>query len=259
MATRRPLIAGNWKLNGTRESAVALARAVIDGLGTDQSGNTAGNTAEILLCPTALHLPDVLSAAADSTVCIGAQNCSSEISGAFTGEISARMLREFGVDYILAGHSERRALFGESSELVAGKCLAVQEAGVTPILCVGETLEQREAGQMEQVLHEQLDALLSTGGISAFTNLVVAYEPVWAIGTGKTASPEQAQEVHAFIRQKIARKDTGIGASLRILYGGSVKPDNAATLLAQPDVDGGLIGGAALDANSFLAICAAAA
>lgn len=249
MSIRRPLISGNWKLNGSRESVVELAGAIC--AGSDQL------KAEVLICPTAVHLADVQQVVKNSTVKIGGQNCASEMSGAFTGEVSADMLREFGCEYVILGHSERRALFSETSRQVAEKCLAAQKAGLTPILCVGETLEQREAGQMQDVLYEQLQALLDAAGILAFSNLVVAYEPVWAIGTGKTASPEQAQEVHALIRNRLAEQNTDVAAAVRILYGGSVKPDNAATLLAQPDVDGGLIGGAALDAQSFLAICKA--
>ncbi len=214
---------------------------------------------EVLICPVSVHLADVLAVVGDSPVHLGAQNCSDAVSGAFTGEVSAEMLVEFGCEYVILGHSERRALFHESSELVASKCLAAQKAGLTPILCVGETLEQREAGQVEAVIAEQLDALLAVGGIKSFRQLVVAYEPVWAIGTGKTASPEQAQAVHALIREKISSHDASIGAALRILYGGSVKADNAASLFSQADIDGGLIGGAALDASSFLAICEAAA
>lgn len=251
MANRQPLIAGNWKLNGSRASVLELATAVSAGCGS--------LAAQVLVCPTSVHLADVLGVVGNSAVHLGAQNCSSAQSGAFTGEVSAQMLAEFGCEYVILGHSERRALFHETSALVADKCKSVQEAGMTPILCVGETLEQREANQLESVIAEQLDAVLNTAGIEAFTNMVVAYEPVWAIGTGKTASPEQAQEVHALIRSRISGHDQSIAESLRILYGGSVKPDNAATLFEQVDIDGGLIGGAALDAQSFLAICAAAA
>lgn len=214
---------------------------------------------EVLVCPVSVHLADVLAVVGDSPVHLGAQNCSDAVSGAYTGEVSADMLAEFGCEYVIVGHSERRALFHESSEFVAAKCLAVQKAGLTPILCVGETLEQREAGQVEAVIAEQLDALLTAGGIESFRQLVVAYEPVWAIGTGKTATPEQAQAVHALIRERISSHDASTGAALRILYGGSVKADNAASLFSQADIDGGLIGGAALDASSFLAICEAAA
>ncbi|MFT6876844.1 MAG: triosephosphate isomerase [Granulosicoccus sp.] len=251
MAHRQPLIAGNWKLNGSRQSVVDLAAAVSAGCGS--------LSAEVLVCPASIHMSDVLGVVGNSAVHLGAQNCSEAKSGAFTGEVSATMLAEFGCEYVILGHSERRAIFNESSELVALKCIAAQQAGLTPILCVGETLEQREAGNVEWVIAEQLDAVLAAAGIEAFDNMVVAYEPVWAIGTGKTATPEQAQEVHALIRVRIASGSSSTAEALRILYGGSVKPDNAATLFSQTDIDGGLIGGAALDAESFLAICEAAA
>ena len=228
-------------------------------LATTVSAGCGAISAEVLVCPTSVHLADVLGVMGDSVVHLGAQNCSDAESGAFTGEVSAQMLTEFGCEYVILGHSERRALFHETSEQVAAKCISVQNAGMTPILCVGETLEEREADRVESVISEQLDAVLSAAGVGAFGHMVVAYEPVWAIGTGKTASPEQAQAVHALIREKIARQDAAVAAGLRILYGGSVMPDNAATLFAQVDIDGGLIGGAALDAESFLAICEAAA
>lgn len=215
--------------------------------------------ADVLVCPVSVHLADVQSLVKGSSLLLGAQNCAHAESGAYTGEASATMLAEFGCKYIIVGHSERRALYHESSELVAIKCQAVQKAGMTPILCVGETLEQRESGEVESVIAGQLDAVTDLIGPSGFGSMVVAYEPVWAIGTGKTASPEQAQEVHALIRARIAQHDQQLAGALRILYGGSVKPDNAASLFAQPDIDGGLIGGAALDADSFLAICKAAA
>lgn len=251
MANRQPLIAGNWKLNGSRASVVELAAAISAGCGTIG--------AQVLVCPSSVHLADVLDVVGNSAVHLGAQNCSAEQSGAFTGEVSAQMLAEFGCEYVILGHSERRALFHETSAQVAAKCISVQKADMTPILCVGETLEQREADQVELVITEQLEAVLGAAGVAAFAQMVVAYEPVWAIGTGKTASPEQAQAVHALIREKIASQDAAVAAGLRIIYGGSVKPDNAATLFAQVDIDGGLIGGAALDAESFLAICEAAA
>lgn len=215
--------------------------------------------ADVLVCPVSVHLADVQSLVKGSSLLMGAQNCAHAESGAYTGEASATMLAEFGCKYVIVGHSERRALYHESSELVAIKCQAVQKAGMTPILCVGETLEQRESGEVESVIAGQLDAVTDLIGPSGFGSMVVAYEPVWAIGTGKTASPEQAQEVHALIRARIAQHDQQLAGALRILYGGSVKPDNAASLFAQPDIDGGLIGGAALDADSFLAICKAAA
>ncbi|MFK7997192.1 MAG: triose-phosphate isomerase [Granulosicoccus sp.] len=250
MDNRRPLIAGNWKLNGTRHSVVELASNIC-------SGQIPENV-DVLVCPTSVHLSDVLGIVGNSPVHLGAQNCAVESSGAFTGEVAAGMLSEFGCEYVIVGHSERRALFGETSAQIADKCVAVQKAGLLPILCVGETLEEREADNVDSVIGEQLDAMLDLAGVSSFSQLVVAYEPVWAIGTGVTASPEQAQAVHALIRDKIAQLDATTAASLKILYGGSVKPDNAATLFAQQDIDGGLIGGAALDADSFLAIIAAA-
>lgn len=192
-----------------------------------------------------------------SNVKWGAQNVHQLDKGAFTGEVSATMLHDFGCSYVIVGHSERRAYYGEGSHLVAEKFLAAQQSGITPILCVGETLEQRESGITESVVAGQLDALIQLGGVQALQNGVVAYEPVWAIGTGKTATSEQAQAIHAFIRQRIASLDSQIAAKLGILYGGSVKANNAAELFAMPDIDGGLIGGAALVADDFLAICRA--
>lgn len=213
---------------------------------------------DVLLCPASVHLSDVLEVVGNSAVQLGAQNCAAQDAGAFTGEVSADMLAEFGCEYVILGHSERRSLFHEHSELIAQKCVAASKAGLVPVLCVGETLEQREAGEVESVISEQLDAVLSLAGVESFSRMVVAYEPVWAIGTGKTATPEQAQAVHLLIREKIRLLDDNVAQSLRILYGGSVKPDNAAILFSQPDIDGGLIGGAALDAVSFLDICEAA-
>lgn len=251
MDKRRPLVAGNWKLNGTRQSVAELASAICAG--------SAPEGVEVLVCPAFVHLSDVAGVISNFAVHLGAQDCATQSSGAFTGEVSADMLVESGCEYVIVGHSERRALFGDTNEVVAAKCVAAQQAGLLPIFCVGETLEEREADQVEHVIGGQLDALITLAGVDAFARLVVAYEPVWAIGTGKTASPEQAQAVHALIREKIRALDTSVADKLRILYGGSVKPDNAATLFAQADIDGGLIGGAALDAGSFLSICKAAA
>lgn len=180
-------------------------------------------------------------------------------SGAYTGETAPSMLTEVGCEFVLVGHSERRSLYGESSEAVAAKYAAAQAAGLKPVLCVGETLEEREAGNTEQVIDEQLDAVLDSAGVGSLANAVIAYEPVWAIGTGKTASPEQAQEVHAHIRQLVGDRDEAIAAAVQILYGGSVKGDNAAGLFGMPDIDGGLIGGASLKSDDFLAIANAAA
>ncbi|MFK7889921.1 MAG: triose-phosphate isomerase [Granulosicoccus sp.] len=248
---RRSLVAGNWKLHGSKHSIAELAGAVANGV--------ADLDADVLVCPTYLHLSDVSAALAGTSVSLGAQNCAVASSGAYTGEVAAQMLGEYGCRYVIVGHSERRALFSETNEQIAGKCTAACDAGLVPILCVGETLDEREAGEVQRVIGTQLDAVLESCGVASFAAMVVAYEPVWAIGTGKTATPEQAQEVHALIRQQIANRDSTIASELRIVYGGSVKPDNAATLFAQTDIDGGLIGGASLDATSFLAICNAAA
>jgi len=250
VSARRPLVAGNWKLNGSRESSVALASAI--------AGGAKELACDVLVCPGFAHLADVQNALSGSNVKIGAQNCAVEEAGAFTGEVAAPMIGEFGCDYIIVGHSERRALFGESSQLVADKAQAVHKAGLRPIVCVGETLEQREAGQLQSVLDEQLDAVITTLGMPAMAHSVIAYEPVWAIGTGVSASSEQAQEVHAMIRAKLAALDASVADNIGILYGGSVKPDNAKELFSQNDIDGGLIGGASLEAESFLAICQAA-
>ena len=250
MHTRRPLVAGNWKLNGTRHSVAELASAICAGAAPDG--------VDILVCPAFVHLSDVAGIVAEHAVYLGAQDCAVQASGAFTGEVSADMLVEAGCAFAIVGHSERRALFGDTNAVVAKKCVAAQQAGLLPIFCVGETLDEREANRVESVIGEQLDALLELAGVEAFSQLVVAYEPVWAIGTGKTASPEQAQAVHQLIRERIRSLDAAVAQNLRILYGGSVKPDNAATLFAQADIDGGLIGGAALDATSFLSICQAA-
>ena len=229
---------------------MALAQAVAAGA-SDLS-------CEVLVCPGYVHLSDVHAALAGSQVSLGAQNCSVAEAGAYTGEVAAPMIAEFGAKYIIVGHSERRALFGETSALVAEKAKAVQHANMQPIVCVGETLDEREAGKLEHVLDEQLNAVVEQLGIAAFAQIVIAYEPVWAIGTGQSASSAQAQEVHGMIRSKLAALDAGIAQGVQILYGGSVKPDNAQELFSQPDIDGGLIGGAALDAASFLAIAKAA-
>jgi len=251
VSARKSLVAGNWKLNGTRASAAALAKEVAAGasaLGCD-----------VLVCPGFAHLSDVQQVLAGTSVVLGAQNCSVADTGAFTGEVAAPMIAEFGAQYVIVGHSERRAIFGENSAYVAEKAKAVQQADMQPIVCVGETLDERNAGKLESVLDNQLDAVVRELGIGGFAHSVIAYEPVWAIGTGQSATSAQAQEVHAMIRGKLAALDAEIAANVRILYGGSVKPDNAQELFSQPDIDGGLIGGAALDAASFLAICQAAA
>ncbi len=247
MTTRQPLVAGNWKMNGNQALLGEIAGAL-----SGYQGD-----AETVVCPPFPYLA-AAQAALPAGVQVGAQNLSDQDEGAFTGEVAGSMLAEVGCRYVIIGHSERRALYGEDDALVAAKFARAQAAGLVPILCVGETLEEREAGKTESVVCGQLLAVVEAVGIAAFADAVVAYEPVWAIGTGKTASPEQAQEVHATLRQTLAGKSPEIASSLRLLYGGSVKADNAALLFSQSDIDGGLIGGASLTADSFLAICQAA-
>ena len=248
---RRKLVAGNWKLHGTRGFATALMDELVAGLPLDG--------VDLLILPPLPYLGELIEDYGDRGVAFGAQDVSSNEKGAYTGEVCAAMLHEVGARYGLVGHSERRQYHNESSELVARKFAAAQHAGLVPVLCVGETLEQREAGQTEAVIASQLAPVLELVGAAGFANAVVAYEPVWAIGTGRTATKEQAQQVHAFIRGEVARIDARIADSLPIVYGGSVKPDNAGELFAQPDVDGGLVGGASLVAADFLAIAEAAA
>jgi len=248
---RRKIVAGNWKLHGTRAFATGLVAELVAGL------PVAG--VEVVILPPMPYLGDLIEDFERHDIAFGSQDVSSNEKGAYTGEVSAAMLVDVGARYGLVGHSERRQYHAESSELVALKFRAARNAGLLPILCVGETLEQREAGQTEAVIASQLGPVLDLVGMEAFKDAVVAYEPVWAIGTGRTASPQQAQDVHAFIRGVFKARDARIGDSLPLLYGGSVKPDNAAELFAQPDVDGGLVGGASLVAADFLAIARAAA
>lgn len=248
---RKPMVAGNWKMNGNRESALRLVGDIIQSLDSSI-------TCEIAVCPPFVYLADAARALKGSGMELGAQNVSAEDSGAFTGEVAAAMLQDFECGYVIVGHSERRALYCETDALIARKFIAGQRADIAPILCVGETLEEREAGKTHAVVQRQLNAVLEVAGIEAFARAVVAYEPVWAIGTGRTATPEQAQEVHALIRGVLRGKDATISSSIRLLYGGSVKASNAAELFAMPDIDGGLIGGASLDAAQFLSICGAA-
>ncbi len=248
---RKAMVAGNWKLNGSIASASALVSEIAAYL-TDVSA------VEVVVCPVYVHLHSVLAGIADSRLKLGAQNASDQDSGAFTGEVSAPMLAECGCEYVIVGHSERRAIYTETDGQVAAKYIAVQRAGLTPILCLGESLEARENQQTEVIVGRQLDAVIDLAGVASLGKAVIAYEPVWAIGTGKTATPQQAQSVHKFIRDKIAKLDVGIAESIRILYGGSVKPGNAGELFAMQDIDGGLIGGAALNSDDFVAICRAA-
>jgi triosephosphate isomerase len=241
---RRRLVAGNWKMHGSRAANSALLDAIV-------AGAPAAQAVECALCAPYPYLGQLAERLSGMTIVWGAQNVSEHAQGAYTGEVSATMLAEFGCRYVIVGHSERRQWYGESDAAVAAKFAAVQAAGMTPILCVGETLAERDASYTEQVVGRQLDVVLARAGVQAFAGAVVAYEPVWAIGSGRTASPEQAQAVHALLRAKVL-------PGTRLLYGGSVKPGNAEAIFAMPDVDGGLIGGASLVAAEFLAIVRAA-
>ena len=244
---RRTLIAGNWKMNGSSSSIEALINGLKDGL-------SEVTNADMAVCPPSIYLPLVKDLIGDSAIALGSQNVCDQESGAFTGEIAPSMLKEFNCQYALVGHSERRSLYGESDELVASRFAMARNSGLIPVLCIGETLEEREAGITEQVVSRQLDAVIVAQGIKAIADSVIAYEPVWAIGTGKTASPEQAQEVHAYIRNKLSALDAAVAEKVQILYGGSMNAANAKELLSQPDIDGGLIGGASLKPADFLAI-----
>jgi triosephosphate isomerase (TIM) len=249
---RRKLVAGNWKMHGGLKANSQLLQSIVAGV-ADMAGIS------VAVCVPFPYLAQAQSFLSGTVVAWGAQNVSEQAQGAFTGEVSAAMLQDFACRYVLVGHSERRAIYGESDALVAEKFAAALAAGLRPILCVGETLAQREAGQTVEVVAAQIDAVLKRVGVDAFSGAVVAYEPVWAIGTGRTATSEQAQEVHAAIRAQIARASASVAGGLQILYGGSVKPSNAVELFGMPDIDGGLIGGASLVAVDFLAICRAAA
>ena len=249
---RQKLVAGNWKMHGGLKANEPLLQAVAAG-----AANLRG--AAVAVCVPFPYLAQAQSALSGTPVAWGAQNLNEQAQGAFTGEVSAAMLRDFGCRYVLVGHSERRSLFGESNRWVAEKFAAALASGLVPVLCAGETLEQRDAGKTLEVVAAQVGAVLDRTGVAAFSGAVVAYEPVWAIGTGRTATSAQAQEVHAAIRAQVAKADAKVAENLQILYGGSVKPGNAAELFAMPDIDGGLIGGASLVAADFLSICAAAA
>jgi triosephosphate isomerase len=248
---RVKFVAGNWKMNGN----LAANRVLLDEL-VRTLGRIAGVKSAV--CVPYPYLAQAQQSLSASGIGWGAQDVSQFDSGAYTGEVSGAMLVDFGCRYVIVGHSERRTLFGQSNELVAEKYAASLKAGLTPILCVGETLREREAGSTEATVGTQLRAVLERNGAQSFAHAVIAYEPVWAIGTGKTASPEQAQAVHAFIRRSLAEKDATVAANIQVLYGGSVKGANAAELFAMPDIDGGLIGGASLDAQEFAKICGAA-
>lgn len=248
---RQKLVAGNWKMHGSLAQNETLLNAIVAGAAGLRGVSCA-------VCVPYPYLFQAQSLLRNNGVYWGAQNVSQHEKGAYTGEVSAAMLKDLGCRYVIVGHSERRSLYGEGNRTVAEKFKAVQNSGLTPILCVGETLEQREAGVTEAVVAEQLDAVLALAGVESLADSVLAYEPVWAIGTGKTATPQQAQEAQAFIRNRIAARNSNIAGRLLILYGGSVKGANAAKLFAMPDIDGGLIGGASLSADEFLTICRAA-
>lgn len=245
---RNPLVAGNWKMNGSLKSVRELVEGIKQGIGEVREG------VDCAVFPPFVYLAEVERLLTGTRIGWGAQNLSEQSPGAFTGEVTASMLLDFNCAYVIIGHSERRALYGEADDLVAHKYAVARKAGLTPVLCIGETLEEREKDITEEVVSRQLNAVLTLEGIEAIKAGVIAYEPVWAIGTGKTATPEQAQEVHAFIRSKLAEHDAAIADSTQILYGGSVKGANAAELFSMPDIDGGLVGGASLQAQEFLNI-----
>ncbi|MET3999310.1 triosephosphate isomerase [Marinobacterium sp. MBR-109] len=254
ISMRNALVIGNWKMNGETAANHALVASLVESLEVSPVGGV-----EVGICPPAVYLHSVGLQLEGSAVSLGAQNLSEHDAGAYTGEVSAAMLRDVGCNMVIVGHSERRSLYHENDQQVSAKTLAALRAGLKPVLCVGETLAQRESGEALDVVARQLCAAVSGIEADEFERLVVAYEPVWAIGTGKTASPEQAQEVHAHIRAVLARVAGAAGQNVQVLYGGSVNAANAAELFAKPDIDGGLIGGASLKANDFIAICRAAA
>jgi len=246
---RRTIVAGNWKMNASKESVNKLILDILSGMREVSS--------EVVVCAPFPYLSQVETLIVDSQVKLGAQNLNTNSAGAFTGEVSANMIKDFGARHVIVGHSERRSLYGETSSLVAEKVKAALDNDLTPLLCVGESLEQREAGETETVVAEQINAVIELVGIGAFRNIIIAYEPVWAIGTGKTASPEQAQAAHLFIRSLLGEGNKSISQSTPILYGGSMNAGNANELISCADIDGGLIGGAALKAEDFLQICKA--
>jgi len=251
---RTKLVIGNWKMHGSLATNAALLQAIRE----KTSGHSTATGVNIGVCVPYPYLAQARELLSGSCVSWGAQDVSEHSSGAWTGEVSGSMLADFACRYVLVGHSERRTHFGETDAVVGAKFVAAQTASLLPVLCVGETLAEREAGVTGDVVVRQLDAVLQRAGIDAFANAVIAYEPVWAIGTGRTATPDQAQEVHALIRARLVAANPKIGANMQILYGGSVKANNAAEIFFRPDIDGGLIGGASLVAEDFLAICAAA-
>ncbi|MDC1536196.1 triose-phosphate isomerase [Candidatus Thioglobus sp.] len=246
---RKTIIAGNWKMNASKASVKSLIDGILSGM--------EGVNSEVLVCVPFPYMSQVESLIEGSNLKLGAQNININSSGAFTGEVSANMIKDFGAKHVIVGHSERRSLYGETSSVVAEKTKAAIDAGLSPLLCVGESLEQREAGKTETVVAEQINAVMELVGIESFDSIIIAYEPVWAIGTGMTATPEQAQAVHFFVRNLLGESSENIAQKTPILYGGSMNAGNAVELISCPDIDGGLIGGAALKAEDFLQICKA--
>ena len=244
---RKTIVAGNWKMNASKDSVDNLIKDLLTGMD--------GITSEVLVCAPFPYLAQVELLIQGSKVMLGAQNLNTNSSGAYTGEVSADMIKDFGARHVIVGHSERRSLYGETSAMVAEKTKAALNAGLTPLLCIGESIEQRDSGDTEAVIEKQLSAVIELVDIEAFNQIIIAYEPVWAIGTGVTATPEQAQEAHLFIRSLLAKNDESVAQKTPILYGGSMNASNASELISCADIDGGLIGGAALKAEDFLQIC----
>jgi triosephosphate isomerase len=246
---RKTIIAGNWKMNGSRSSNKTLIDGILSGMGDINT--------DIIVCPPSLYINEVASIIGDKGIQIGAQNINLNKSGAFTGEMSGDMIKDSGASCVIVGHSERRSLYGETDGIAADKVKVALDSGLTPIFCIGEELSERESGKTNDILQAQMQAVFDKVAIKDFTNIIIAYEPVWAIGTGVTATPEQAQETQKFVRSLVAKQDTNIAENISILYGGSMNPTNAKELLSCEDIDGGLIGGASLKAQDFLTICRA--
>ncbi len=246
---RQTIVAGNWKMNASKEAVNTLVMGILSGMGEVES--------KVIICSPFPYLSQVEALITHSHLNLGAQDLNVNPSGAHTGEVSADMIKDFGAKYVIVGHSERRSLYGESDEDVANKVKTALDNDMTPLFCIGELLEEREAGETEAVVSRQIQAVIDKCGIEAFNHIIIAYEPVWAIGTGVTATPEQAQQTHAFIRSMLAELDSNIAQTTPILYGGSMNPSNAAELIACEDIDGGLIGGASLKSEDFLQICKA--
>jgi triosephosphate isomerase len=246
---RQVIVAGNWKMNASKETVNTLIMGILSGMSDVES--------KVIVCAPSPYLSQVEALITHSQLNLGAQNLNVNKSGAFTGEMSADMIKDFGAQYVIVGHSERRSMYGETNSVVANKVKSALDNNLTPIFCIGETLQERESGNMESVVSSQIQAVVDKVGINAFKNIIIAYEPVWAIGTGVTATPQQAQDAHAFIRSMLVTNDTDIAQTTSILYGGSMNPNNAVELIACADIDGGLIGGASLKAQDFLQICKA--